>query len=241
MLEALGRPAPDVAHLSIGGVARMAPTRVGGWLTPSERATYDALAVAKRRRDWLAGRVAAKELVRRRHQLGDDGYQRIRVAPVASGADRGRPRYDLDDRPGAYALSIAHSGDLGVAALAAAPGLRVGVDVEHPIDPSPGFDEVALAPTERVALAALPTALQRDARTRLWVVKEALVKALGTGLRVDLTDIAVPLDARGELAPGPFALRAVAGPLAALDPLAITARTFRIGPAHGAWVVLSPC
>ena len=49
----------------------------------------------------------------------------------------------------------------------------------------PGFDDVALTPAERQLLAALPPEEAMPWRAAAWARKEALLKARGTGLRVD--------------------------------------------------------
>jgi 4'-phosphopantetheinyl transferase len=48
-----------------------------------------------------------------------------------------------------------------------------------------GFDDVALTPAERQVLAGLPPDRAALWRTAAWARKEALLKARGTGLRVD--------------------------------------------------------
>ena len=73
----------------------------------------------------------------------------------------------------------------------------VGVDVELP---STGRDIHGLVnrwftEAEKQQFAALPAALQPEAFLRGWTCKEAVLKALGTGVR-DLQNVTVDLDPR---------------------------------------------
>lgn len=102
--------------------------------------------------------------------------------------DHGRPGYRL--RRASAGLSLSLSRSRGWALLAAAgdqgPGAIVGIDLEHSSGAVfPGFDDVALTPAERQLLAALPSDRAVLWRTAAWSRKEALLKARGTGLRVD--------------------------------------------------------
>lgn len=78
-------------------------------------------------------------------------------------------------------FNLAHAGDQVWVALAR--GAEVGVDVER-IDALPAGDLPlgVLATAERAGLGALAPAALRPAFMRTWVRKEAVLKALGTGL-----------------------------------------------------------
>ncbi len=114
-----------------------------------------------------------------------------------SPSDHGRPAYLLDGDPVPLALSlsrardfallgaldlrgIAPAGSGGSAGAARLPSL--GADLAAVTTVAfEGFDDVALASDERLAVGRLPAADRDRARARLWTRKEALVKALGTG------------------------------------------------------------
>ncbi|WP_106348133.1 4'-phosphopantetheinyl transferase family protein [Antricoccus suffuscus] len=111
--------------------------------------------------------------------------------------DHGKPY--LVNAPG-QAISIAHAGDWTVVASYAGPSL--GIDLEstdHPmLEPS---DLLTVSEARRVG--ELPAVDRSDALRRLWVRKEAVVKATGTGLAVPLASIALEqYDERHYLASG---------------------------------------
>jgi phosphopantetheine--protein transferase-like protein len=137
---------------------------------------------ASRRTEWLFGRVAAKEAVRR---FLKDYYQaRWSDADVQIWADDSGKPHAL----GAWGdylsvkidIAIAHTSQF-VIALAAA-NARVGVDVESVSrDLSEEFTAGVFTP-EELELAA-GAANSSQAVIRFWCAKEAVSKALGTGIR----------------------------------------------------------
>jgi len=143
-----------------------------------------------RRTEWLFGRIAAKEAVRR--FLYDNYQARWTDAdvyvwsdgsgkPHALGAWQDRLAVRLD-------LAIAHTSQFVVAVVAA--NARVGVDVEQRdralseefIRGVFGPDELELAANAVDAPAAL---------VRFWCAKEAVSKALGTGIRYPPRELVV--------------------------------------------------
>lgn len=114
--------------------------------------------------------------------------------------DHGRPGYRLRHAPAGLGLSLSRShgwallaagpagssNPAGAAAAAAVAGVRVGIDLEHSSGVIfPGFDDVALTPAERRLLSALAPDQAMLWRTAAWARKEALLKARGTGLRIE--------------------------------------------------------
>jgi len=169
------------------------------WLAPGERDTLARLAVPKRRREWLAGRVAAKELVRQRHRVAaEDALRRIEIVALREGPRKGKPSYRIDGTPGCFDLSISHSRDRAVAALAATPQEHIGIDIEQIEARAESFDALALSDPERALLAGLDGAARAIATTERWVLKEALSKALGAGLRLRFEQITVHVGGRGQ-------------------------------------------
>jgi 4'-phosphopantetheinyl transferase len=101
-------------------------------------------------------------------------------------ADHGRPVV-LDDAGGVERdvhLSVAHAGDVVVAAVTLAG--RVGVDVERVAGTGfEGFDDAVLTVRERAHVRQLRAADRAAWRARTWTRKEALLKATGHGLTVE--------------------------------------------------------
>jgi phosphopantetheinyl transferase (holo-ACP synthase) len=190
------------AWLSVSGLANLIESEpicaarcLEQWLTPREHATFDTLVVPKRRREWLAGRVAAKELVRRRHHVaGEEALRRIEIVAPAQGPHKGKPSYEIDGVPGPFDLSISHSGDHAVAALAAVAGIRIGIDLERIEPRARSFEALALSAAERNVIEELAPAARALAVTERWVLKEALSKALGIGLRLALPRVTIEID-----------------------------------------------
>jgi phosphopantetheinyl transferase len=155
-----------------------------GCLAADEEAVYAGFSAPKRRRDWLAGRWAAKLVLARR--LEKDGL-RVPLREIAIGNDlEGAPVWKLLKPLGApvWPLSITHSGGWAAAAIHT-NAARLGVDLEQAVERDPSWIEVAFHPDER------PLARTPEAATRLWTVKEAALKLLGIGLRADLWDVRV--------------------------------------------------
>ena len=123
--------------------------------------------------------------------------------------DHGRPGYRLHQVPAGLRLGLSLSRSHGWALLAAGPadsvrpagaaasvrpagaaGVTIGVDLEHSSGVLfPGFDDVALTPAERQLLAALSPEQATLWRTAAWARKEAVLKARGTGLRIEPSSV----------------------------------------------------
>ncbi|RMG19388.1 MAG: acyltransferase domain-containing protein [Deltaproteobacteria bacterium] len=130
----------------------------------------------RRQRDYLHGRIAAKDAVRR--WLWEEGAGpifpvevEIRTGPQGVPEVHGFPGRDLR-------VSIAHTENVAVAL--ATEGRQVGIDVER-IEARPSAFERAAFTDEELRL--LDDSEGRiEWATRLWCAKEALAKALGSGL-----------------------------------------------------------
>ncbi|WP_416211288.1 beta-ketoacyl synthase N-terminal-like domain-containing protein [Frankia sp. Cas3] len=142
----------------------------------------------KAARQWLIGRIAAKDAVR--HWLWDGGAGDVWGIEIGvSNEPSGRPVIDrLPDRGGTPIaapphVSLAHTGFLGVALVH--PEGDVGIDIERVAPRAPGVETLALAETEQVLLTEVAGA-DPDRRalwfTRFWTAKESVAKADGVGL-----------------------------------------------------------
>ncbi len=163
------------------------PNRILGELSADERGDYATMTYEKRRLDWLAGRLAARRALR---AFGVD-------APVVVKADEsGEPRFTgpLGDK---YGLTISHSNIWATAIVWERKGQlgedrHLGVDIERIGDRTEAFLEDNFSDDER---RALPAGQDRStAATTVWSLKEASLKALGTGLRLRPDQVVVTLD-----------------------------------------------
>ncbi|MGI5375541.1 4'-phosphopantetheinyl transferase family protein [Streptomyces sp. CA-251387] len=153
--------------------------RLGGerLLTAEERARLDRMLTERQRRQFLAGRLLCRHALSARTGHPPDGW-RFPTTP------HGRP----EPRPGRYGVRFSVSHTDGLVACAVTDGRACGVDVEHqPLSLESAAHVAAFfAPAERAELAALPRAERLDRTRELWVLKEAYLKGLGTGMRRNL-------------------------------------------------------
>ncbi len=170
------------AFVSISETAQLEPA----WLGPRERERLTALRVAKRRRDWLAGRRAAKVALAR--LLGDEAPGELDVIPEESGAP---VVHRLTRRLGGVGVSLVHSHDLAGALAWRGDEAGPGLDLERVEPLSDGVLALALD-TAELAYVHRGGGLVRDVRAlRLWTAKEAVLKSRKVGLRWPLRSVRV--------------------------------------------------
>ena len=158
------------------------------YLTTSERLFYNELS-PRRRRQWLSGRVAAKDAVRAwlwaQRGAGEIYPQEL----VIDNDERGVPRvaaHVTEAVPDGLHLSITHKDRFAAAIVGTQP---VGIDLERIEPREPGFIDITFTAAERALLLAAADAADADREyTRGWVAKEAAAKAAGTGLGGHLRD-----------------------------------------------------
>jgi 4'-phosphopantetheinyl transferase len=139
------------------------------WLSEAEAARRRSFGAAKRRREFLAGRAAARSLLA--EALGcAPGAVPLRTAP-----DGG-----VDVAAGDWRLSIAHSGPHAVAAADRRP---VGVDLEAIKPRNPDLAGFLFARGEREVPARLPYG-ESASLVLCWALKEAVLKARRSGFRL---------------------------------------------------------
>ncbi|MFF8380349.1 4'-phosphopantetheinyl transferase family protein [Streptomyces sp. NPDC015661] len=163
---------PLLRHGSIEEWARAAEAR-GGPQRPEDTTRLRALRDDRLRRRFLASRLLLRTTLGALAGRDPDGIVLARTAlgrPYAPGLP------DLD-------FSLSHTGSL--LAVAVVRGGRVGVDAERPGRPMSVLEHRMCTPHERAGLTARGLrGTARDAELlRLWTLKEAYAKALGTGLR----------------------------------------------------------
>jgi 4'-phosphopantetheinyl transferase len=156
-------------------------------LTLPERARAERFRQADDRRRFIAGRGVLRRMLGRR----------LNRAPgsLAFGASpHGKPT--LADA-GEIAFNVSHSGDYVLVAVGRAAAIGVDVEQERPGLDLMGLGARVFTPAELASIAGVPDAQKSSRFFRHWTFKEAVVKAVGVGLSVDLKrfEIAIKNDA----------------------------------------------
>jgi 4'-phosphopantetheinyl transferase len=199
-------------------------------LQPEERRRYGALAVERRRREYLVTRALARCVLSRYYPVdpGDwrflvDARGRPELDPprgisfsltnCAGGAPgAGGRRSPPADRtaPGSSSADVGRDasacggGAAGLVACAVADR-RVGVDAE-PLSRAPAILDLGprfLAEAEREALSRLDAASRAYRAITLWTLKEAYAKARGLGLALPFRSFSLAVDAGRAVLAGP--------------------------------------
>lgn len=181
-LDSLRRALGEGVRLAVAAI--VAPTdELVAALAPSERVTLATLRSAKRRRDWLAGRLAAKRAVA---DLLGASCAPPPAGIVVTSDDASAPHVRAAGAPD-LALSIAHSAGWGcaVAGISSQCG-RLGVDLELAAGLDPESLWLVFGAEERAWLAREPWSTPRA-----FVAKEAVAKLLGVGFQLEPTRLRV--------------------------------------------------
>jgi 4'-phosphopantetheinyl transferase len=146
--------------------------RLSSWLTEEERRRASAFITPQLQRRWIAARAGMRGILA--SVLGVSPQ-----APVFVLGPHGRPHLEGGDHP--YSFNLSHSDH--VAAFAVSEAV-VGVDVERIKGLPEGVADMVFSKPEITALEAEPEDHRPAAFYRSWAAKEAVLKALGTGLSV---------------------------------------------------------
>ncbi|MFZ4894543.1 4'-phosphopantetheinyl transferase family protein [Plantibacter sp. Mn2098] len=184
---------------------------------PLSDAEHRRLATVPDRRRFLLGRALLRATAAELVGAAPDEVRIIATCPEC-GTEHGRPEAILPDGRRVH-VSLSHSPTATVAVASLAGD--IGVDVEM-IDAArfAGVEDVALSARERAGWLQLPKRQRLPALAQFWTRKEAVLKAIGTGLRVDPATIEVTTPSRDH-APRVLVLpAALAGPAALARPAA---------------------
>ena len=181
-------------------------------LHTSERESYFSLPNLARKREWLAGRLAAKEAVRR---LAQRQAKRLYPADIIiNRQENGQPYASgiwATNITWSPVISISHKDNLAIAVAGSRSDCKsIGVDIEVLSVKDEGFEELAFSQQEREALQQLQ-GTARDLRlTQMWCAKEAAGKALGIGLSANPRSLKAELR-HGDQENAQFAVRTADG------------------------------
>jgi 4'-phosphopantetheinyl transferase len=159
-----------------------------GVLSTSELERFLAFRFPKRQNEWLLGRWTAKSLA---HSL--PAYQQYPLGRIEiQNTPEGAPFIQVQDGAAQTdCLSISHCGHLALCALAPGRDLRVGADLEKIEPRTETFILDYFTPGERQIVADCPAQNRAVVVTLIWSAKEAVLKALGVGLRWDTRAVEV--------------------------------------------------
>lgn len=163
-----------------------------GLLSPREEAILAGLAYLPRRRKWLLGRVAAKRLVRA--MADEPGLDVPDDAISVLNHPSGEPFVVIEGRGDwTRPISLSHRSAVGLAAAPLDRARAIGADVETIEARDPALVRQFFTAGEATAIEAG----DRDVLVaRIWSAKEAALKVLGLGLRLDTRAVEVHIEAK---------------------------------------------
>ena len=155
------------------------------WLDQAEKERLHRFRIARSRRDYALCRAALRANLCRRLECANErlsfGFH-----------DHGKPFALVDGRAASIGFNVSHSAPHGLIAFAAQGRLGVDAEVRRPDRDFDGIAGRVFGPQERAALAAAWGEDKARLFYRLWTMKEALIKALGTGFSLVPSGFEVP-------------------------------------------------
>ena len=159
--------------------------RALGLLSQPERTRYRRFLVEDARRQFLLARGALRLLL----------SERINRAPTAidlATQAYGKPYAMVEGVPAPVSFNVSHSGNDGLIALTGSRSVGIDLEQRRPQVDLDGVAARVFGAGERAALAGLTGRNKLDLFYRLWTIKEALIKARGTGFSYDPARFEVP-------------------------------------------------
>lgn len=164
---------------------------VESFLTRDELLQYQSFRFKKRQNEWLHGRWACKYLFR--HSQDDSSSVsdlQVQIKNEAQGAPFMQSFPDGSRLP--VTISISHRDQIAFCGLSDNPGIDIGVDIEKIESRSEAFMKDYFTNNEYTFGQSKKNPDEKDLWfTLCWSLKEAGLKALGKGLRLDTRCIEV--------------------------------------------------
>lgn len=157
------------------------PGREVGFLSPIEEFRLSQMRFARRRQSFLLGRWAGKQLLRLHPECAHLPASSITIANRTEGG----PYVQIGEQELDVCISLSHRENEAVSALVHQPGVTIGVDLELVEEREQGLINDFFTPQESDQINLFPLEERSLAVTLFWSAKEAVLKALGKGLRVD--------------------------------------------------------
>ena len=176
--------AADILHVDLTPHAQY-EAAAASLLDDEERQRADRFLYPGPRRRYVLLRAALRALLCDRLGCRNDDL-------AFRAAEHGKPYAVVRGAPASLQFNVSDSGAHGLIAIA--PAGQLGIDVEERSDKRDldGLSETVFGPDERAVVAAAAGQQKINRFYRLWTVKEALLKALGTGLYLDVAGFQAP-------------------------------------------------
>ncbi|MXW72249.1 MAG: 4'-phosphopantetheinyl transferase superfamily protein [Acidobacteria bacterium] len=159
--------------------------RALSFLDDEERRRWDGFVVKGARRRFSLCRAALRINLCERLGCANDalsfGY-----------LEHGKPFAKVNGTPSPLSFNVSHSGSNGLIAFAEHDGLGVDLEERAPDRNFDGIGSSVYGPAEQRVLTAARGRRKADLFYRLWSLKEALIKALGTGFALNPSRFEVP-------------------------------------------------
>lgn len=167
---------------------------IRNWGCDAEIEHYNALHFEKRRNDWMLGRITAKELVQNtwmKYLKKTVSLNEIQIVNDYFGKPQILLNINNDWKLISQSLSISHCHNIAVCSLLSdAPAQNIGIDLEYINDRPALFAETFMHKEELKQLEKVKYKQAYNcALTSLWSLKEAFLKAVGVGLRINTKKI----------------------------------------------------
>lgn len=174
----------DVVHVDLGPDE----TRVAAalkWLDDDETARWRRFRHPRPQRQFALCRAVLRGVLCDRLRCANEELRFVALA-------HGKPAAFVGGTPVPLSFNVSHGGNHGL--IAFAPRGRLGVDIEERNsrhDPDGPIRKV-FTPDEQAALAAAVGSVKTRLFFKLWTLKEAVIKALGTGFSLDTASFEIP-------------------------------------------------
>ncbi|MCY3769240.1 MAG: 4'-phosphopantetheinyl transferase superfamily protein [Gammaproteobacteria bacterium] len=155
------------------------------WLDDDEQVRWHRYRYDRPRREFALCRSALRSILCRRLDCKN--------AQLSFGTARhGKPFARIGGVPASISFNVSHSGKHGLVGIA--PQGRLGVDVEERIPriDLEGIGKMVFGPYEQRDLTLMGGSEKNHFFFALWTLKEALIKALGTGFSLDPSRFEIP-------------------------------------------------
>jgi len=157
-----------------------------GLLSAVETAVFAKLKSEKRRRDWLLGRWTAKQLIQTVvwQEKGEEiAFVDFSVLAGADGAPEVHCQLPIDDCQ--LTISISHAHETAFCVVVQRSSWPLGADIEWVEPRSDNFVADYFTVTEQEMIAQVDLDKRDLLITAVWSAKEAALKAIHQGLKVD--------------------------------------------------------